>query len=519
MQKETSILWVDDEIDLLKPHIIFLESKGYKIDTVNNGNDAIDMVSENTYDLVFLDENMPGLSGLETLSRIKKIRNSLPIIMITKSEEEFIMDEAIGSQIADYLIKPVNPMQILMAIKKITDQKRLVTEKTTMNYQSQFNDLGVEINNATTAEDWKNIHRKLAFWELELQKNGSAGMEQILKMQKNEANKRFVKYIIANYESWFSNPNADTPILSPNVFKNKIFPALNNGEQVVVLLIDNLRFDQWKCIEPLIENIYNIENEDISFSILPTATQFARNAMFAGLMPSEIEKLHPDLWVNEDEEERKNDFEAELLQKQLDRMGVKASLFYDKIYNVEKSQKLLNDVNEIMHNQLSVLIINFVDMLSHARTEIQMIRELASDEKAYRSITQSWFEHSTLFELMKILATKKVKVVITTDHGTIRVTNPVKVIGDKNITSNLRYKQGKNLNYNPREVYEVKNPQAIHLPRINVSTTYIFATNDDFFAYPNKYNYYVSYYRDTFQHGGISMDEMMIPLVTLTPKS
>ncbi len=519
MQKETKILWVDDEIDLLKPHIMFLESKGYKIDTINNGNDAIDMVADNQYDLVFLDENMPGLNGLETLNRIKNIRNSLPVIMITKSEEECIMDEAIGSQIADYLIKPVNPMQILMAVKKITEQSRLVTEKTTMNYQSQFNELGVEINNASTAEDWKNIHKKLAFWELELQKNGGTGMEQILKMQKSEANKRFVKYVVTNYESWFSKPDENTPLLSPNVFKNSVFPALNKSDQVVVLLIDNLRFDQWKCIEPIVNKLYNVENEDISFSILPTATQFARNAMFAGLMPSEIEKLHPNLWVNEDEEDGKNDFESELLQKQLSRAGIKASLFYEKIHNVEKSQKLMSLANDIQNNQLSVLIINFVDMLSHSRTELQMIRELASDEKAYRGITQSWFEHSTLFELMKTLATKKLKVIITTDHGTIRVTNPIKVIGDKNISSNLRYKQGKNLGYNPRDVYEIKNPQTVHLPRINVSTSYIFATNEDFFAYPNNYNYYVSYYKNTFQHGGISMDEMMIPLVTLTPKS
>ena len=517
MQRETTILWVDDEIDLLKPHVIFLESKGYHIDTVNNGSDALDMVAKKQYDIVFLDENMPGLSGLETLARIKKINNSLPVIMITKSEEEFIMDEAIGSQIADYLIKPVNPMQMLLAVKKIADKERLVSERTSMNYQSQFNELGVEINNATTANDWKNILKKLVFWELELQKNGIASMEQILQMQKTEANNRFVKYVVTNYESWFSKPDADTPLLSPNIFKNKVFPAIKNGEQVVVIIIDNLRFDQWKCIEQMVSTLYNVENEDILFSILPTATQFARNAMFAGLMPLEIEKLHPDLWVNEDEDEAKNNYEKELLQKQMDRMGVKASLFYDKIHNAEKSQKLSNDINEIMRSQLSVLIINFVDMLSHARTDSQMIRELAYDEKAYRSITQSWFAHSTLFELMKTLAAKNIKIVLTTDHGTIRVTNPIKVIGDKNVSSNLRYKQGRNLDYNPKEVYEIRNPQTIHLPRINVSTSYIFATGRDFFAYPNNYNYYVSYFRNTFQHGGISMEEMMIPLITLSP--
>jgi CheY-like chemotaxis protein len=516
--KDTIILWVDDEIDLLKPHVIFLESKGYQIDTANNGNDAIEMVSKNAYDLVFLDENMPGLSGLETLSRIKDIRNSLPVIMITKSEEEFIMEEAIGSKIDDYLIKPVNPKQILMAIKKITDQKRLVSQKTTSNYQSQFAQLGLLINDSLKAEDWKNIYRKLLFWEMELQQSGAEGMDQVLQMQKEEANKNFTRFIKKNYTNWFAKVDSDTPLLSPSVFKNRVFPMLKDGSHLVVLVIDNLRFDQWKAIEPMINEVYDTKSEDMYFSILPTATQFARNALFAGLMPSEIEKLHPDLWVNEDEEGGKNQYEEQLLQKQMNRLGIKSGLFFDKIANLDKSRKLLNNINEMMQNQLSVLVINFVDMLSHARTEMEMIRELAADEAAYRSLTQSWFEHSTLYELIKILAVKKVKIVITTDHGTIRVSNPIKVTGDKNVSTNLRYKQGKSLSYNPKEVFEVTNPQTIFLPKLNVSTSYIFACHDDFFAYPNNYNHYVSYYRNTFQHGGISMEEMIIPLIILEPK-
>jgi CheY-like chemotaxis protein len=516
--KETVILWVDDEIDLLKPHVIFLETKGYKIDTANNGNDAIELVAKNAYDLVFLDENMPGLSGLETLSRIKDIRSNLPVIMITKSEEETIMEEAIGSKIDDYLIKPVNPKQILMAIKKITDQKRLVSQKTTSNYQQQFAQLGLMINDSLKAEDWKSIYKKLSFWEMELQQSGAEGMDQVLQMQKEEANKNFSRFVKKYYADWFAKPSEDTPLLSPNVFKNYIFPALNDRNPLVVIVIDNLRFDQWKAIEPMINEVYETRSEDMYFSILPTATQFARNALFAGLMPSEIEKIHPGLWVNEDEEGGKNQYEEELLQKQMNRLGIKSGLFFDKIANLDKSRKLLNNINEMMQNQLSVLVINFVDMLSHARTEMEMIRELAADEAAYRSLTQSWFEHSSLFELIKILAAKKIRIMITTDHGTIRVSNPIKVIGDKNVSTNLRYKQGKSMNYNPKEVFEVKNPQSIFLPKLNVSTSYIFACNDDFFAYPNNYNHYVSYYRNTFQHGGISMEEMIIPLITLEPK-
>lgn len=518
MQKEISILWVDDEIDLLKPHIIFLESKGYKMHTINNGSDAVEMVTNGKFDIIFLDENMPGLNGIETLSRIKKIKPATPVVMITKSEEEFIMEEAIGSQIADYLIKPVNPMQILMAIKKITDQRRLISERTSMNYQSQFHDLGNEINNAKSAAEWKEIMKKLSFWSLEMERNNSSNMLQILEMQKSEANKRFTKFIVTNYEKWFASPNEETPLLSPNIFRKSIFPLLNTNEHVVTIIIDNLRFDQWKCIEPMIQSVYHIDTEDIAFSILPTSTQYARNAMCAGLMPSEIEKILPNLWVNENDNESKNNHEAELLQRQIDRLGIKASFYYDKFHNIDKTQKLLNATNEIMQNNLSVLIINFVDMLSHARTDMQMIRELAPDEKSYRSITQSWFEHSTLFELIKILSSKNVKLVITSDHGSIQVTTPVKVIGDKETNSNLRYKLGKNLSYNPRDFFEIKDPQTAYLPKVNLSTSYIFATNNDFITYPNNHNYYVQYFRNTFQHGGISMEEMMIPLITLSPK-
>ncbi|OFY84871.1 MAG: two-component system response regulator, partial [Bacteroidetes bacterium RIFOXYA2_FULL_33_7] len=506
-----------DEIDLLMPHIIFLREKGYEVETANNGSDAIELVKTSHFDLVFLDENMPGISGLEVLSAIKKILPSLPIVMITKSEEENIMDKAIGSKISDYLIKPVNPNQVLLTIKKHIDKNRLISEKTTQDYQIDFRSLTLQINDSMSFNDWIDIYKKLVYWELELEKSSDETIIDIIKMQKTEANNAFAKFIKRNYFSWFEQKNENKPLLSPSIFKNKIFPHLSNNK-VFVLIIDNLRYDQWKVIQPSIREMFNVDEDGIFCSILPTATQYARNAMFSGLMPSEIQKLYPDIWLNDEDDGGKNLYEEEMLTKQMQRFGIHKKSYYNKINNNKDAKKLVENIKNVLENDLMVCVFNFVDMLSHARTEMDMIRQLAEDESAYRSLTVSWFEHSPIFDLMKILSQEKIKVIITTDHGTVRVNNPIKVIGDRNTTTNLRYKQGRSLNYNPKEVFEITQPGKAFLPLTNISSTYIFSINNDFFAYPNNYNHYVKYYKDTFQHGGVSLEEMLIPIITLSPK-
>jgi CheY-like chemotaxis protein len=493
--------------------------------TVTNGSDAIDLCKQHNFDLVLLDEQMPGISGLETLRRIKELQPSLPVVMVTKSEEENIMEQAIGQKIADYLIKPVNPNQILLALKKNIHRREIETEVTQSQYQQNFQQIAMQIMDCREWKDWADVYRRLVHWELELSSTDS-NMTDMLAMQKEEANSGFAKFIKKNYLDWVASLSptyagrqeaSNRPVLSPEIFKTKVFPLLSSGQKVFLVVLDNFRYDQWRMLARELSEQFDIE-EDLYCSILPTATQYARNAIFSGLMPNKIAEMFPKLWVDEDEEEGKNLNEEPLIQTQMERYRRKETFTYHKINSLVDGDRFMQQWHNLEKHQLNVVVFNFIDMLSHARTESKMVRELASNESAYRSITQSWFRHSVISDFFKLVAQTDCKVIVTTDHGSIRCTQPVKIVGDRNTNTNLRYKLGKNLAHDEKSLYIIKEPQKAQLPMPNLSTTYVFATGDSFFAYPNNYNYYVSYYRDTFQHGGISMEEMIIPLVTLMGK-
>ncbi|MCM5663198.1 T9SS response regulator signal transducer PorX [Galbibacter mesophilus] len=513
---EIKILWVDDEIELLKPHILFLEKKNYKVITCQSGTEAVEEVKENVFDIVFLDENMPGLSGLETLNEIKALKPTLPVVMITKSEEENIMEEAIGAKIADYLIKPVNPNQILLSLKKNLDHSRLISEKTTSNYQQEFRKIAMDLTMVNTFEEWCDLYKKLIYWELELENIEDTGMTEILESQKVEANSQFAKFIEKNYEHWFNGDEA--PTMSHTLFKNLIVKEIDKKSPTLLVVVDNLRYDQWKAFEGTVSNYYKKEKEQPYFSILPTATQYARNAIFSGLMPSEMERLHPNLWKNDTDDGGKNLHEEDFLKDQIRRLGLDITWEYHKVSSLKLGKQLAQNFKSQKENDLTVVVYNFVDMLSHSKTEMEVVKELASNDKAYRSLTESWFKNSPLLDIIQQAQQLGFKLIITTDHGTINVKAPSKVIGDRDTSLNLRYKTGRSLSFIEKEVYAARNPKNIHLPSINMSSSFIFAKNDLFFAYPNNYNHYVSYYKNTYQHGGISLEEMIIPFVVLNPR-
>lgn len=510
------IIWIDDEVDLLKPHIVFLENKGYTVRPVNNVNEGLEMIEREKFQLALLDENMPGISGLEAIPMIKNLDGSIKIVMVTKNEEEHIMEQAIGSQISDYILKPVNPNQVLLSLKKNLQQEILVEQKTILEYQQEFRHLSMELSYLRTYDDWANYYKKLVAWEIKFDKVFDNEFSDLLQSQKEEANIQFSKFIENNYESWLNS--SVKPMMSHTLFKEKLKNEVEN-DKVLLLMVDNLRYDQWKVIEPLFTKFYNKISEDYYYSILPTATQYARNSFFSGLLPSEIEKRFPQYWFNDNEDGNKNEHERDFLEDQMKRLGLSnRSMKYLKILNADFERKILDDFNHHKNNDLLVIVYNFIDILSHAKTDNHIVDQLIRDDKTFRSLTLNWFENSSLLKIIKLAAESGFKLVITTDHGTIYVKRPSKVVGDRETSTNIRYKTGRSLSYENSDVWAVANPEKLFLPKGNLSSKYIFAKNNIFLAYPKNYNHFVNYYKETYQHGGISLEECIIPISILEPK-
>ncbi len=510
------ILWADDEIDQLQSHIIFLQKKGFDIVPVTNGEDAVTMIENQKFDLVFLDEQMPGMGGLDTLEKVKSLQPLLPVVMITKSEEESIMEDAIGSKISDYLIKPVNPNQILLTVKRILDRSKLQSEKSAQSYLRDFGSISSRIHPRTTWQEWIEIYKELSKWQIDLGE-GDEALKQVLDDQVVDANREFGKFIEREYVDWLDQ-NEEAPIISQGIFKKYVFPHIKNGKKTMFFLIDCMRYDQWLVFEPYLAKMFDIST-DFYYSILPTATPYSRNAIFAGVSPLEIAQMYPKLWDQGQDETSLNRHEEELLKKQLDRAGFDINFKYEKILNAEDGRQVAGKMKSFSQSKLAAFVFNFVDTLVHSRSDSDVIKELAPDVSAFRSITEAWFQHSSLLQMFKELADEDVTVVVTTDHGSVRALRDTKVYGDRDTATSLRYKYGKNLNAeNSNAVIQIKDTKKYKLPDLGKASDYLIAREDYYFIYPTNYHKFQNRYKDTFQHGGASMEEMILPVATLTPK-
>ena len=522
MIKQNRILWVDDEIELLRSHVIFLSEKGFIVDTVTNGEDAISSVKDKDYDLIFLDEMMAGMGGLETLAQIKDYNANIPVVMVTKNEEESLMNEAIGFKISDYLTKPVNPSQVLLVCKKILEGKKITGEFAAKDYLQDFNQISQAMLQNLNSDEWIEIYLKLVNWDLELDVHSGMGLRQTFIDQKREANKEFSKFVENNYRNWInSSVDYDRPTLTVDILNKYLVDEVKNYDNVFFFVLDCLRLDQWLVMEKHLTDYFKID-KSYYYSILPTSTPYARNSLFGGLYPSEIEKYYPQLWQSGDDDENSmNKYEKELLQLFLDRKRIKLKndLKYIKIIDPEVGRNFEHNILSYQNTHLTAIVVNFLDMIAHGRSDSDILKEIAPDESAYRSLTNSWFTHSSLLSTLKSIASlKKSRIVITTDHGSVRALRGAKVLGDREASSNLRFKYGRNLKVDDKHAVYVKNAIDYKLPKRGVTINYIIAKEDYYFVYPTEYHKYLTHYKDTFQHGGISLDEMLLPVITMEPK-
>lgn len=510
------ILWVDDEIDLLKPHILYLEEKGYLVEKVSNGRDAVSTIGKQSFDLILLDEMMPGLDGIATLREIKELRPEIPVIMITKNEEEWLMDEAISQKIANYLTKPVNPSQIFLVCKKILEEEKILGEKAASTYLVDFRQIEATLSADLEVNDWWELYLKLVHWQLELDDRKDLGLSTILDEQLKNADRKFTQFVIDHYLDWVHASPQDRPTLSVDVIERYITPSLLDGQKVFMLVIDCFRLDHALTILPDLQRHFNVDT-DFHLSILPSATPFSRNAIFSGRFLSEIQAKEPELWKSMMENEGSmNRHEPDLLGKQLRRLGCgNISFGYHKVNVAGEGQIFLHRMKEYMDTQLIALVVNFVDLLTHHRSQSDVLREMMLDESGYRSLVSTWFENSWLFDVLTELSRSPYRVVLTTDHGSIRVQKGVQVVADRETSTGVRYKYGRNLNTPEKHALVVKHPNDYFLPEMTTGTNYLVAKEDSYFVYPTQYRKYMNLFQNSFQHGGISMEELLVPTFSL----
>jgi len=513
-----SVLWIDDEADLLESHRIFLREKGFEVDAATNADDAVEMLRRRPYGIVLLDEQMPGKRGLEAYHEIRELDPLLPIVMVTKSEEDATLREAIGVDVRDYLVKPINPRQVLTVITRVLEGPRIRQQHIARSFVDRFRAMELERERTLDWRGWVARYAEMVDWDIQLAQAREQSLYDALQALYPDLRREFAAYMKTAYPAWLRDLEGDRPPLSIDVVGEFLLPVLERSRGVVFVVIDCLRLDQWRVLQPLVAPLFDVELTH-HFSVLPTATPYSRNALFSGLFPGEIAARFPDWWGDRDDESL-NAHEKALLEAQLRELKVPAPVRYEKISSAHDAAELERRLGGAIANEgVSAFVFNFVDLLTHGRSESAILYQVAKDEIALRQITRQWFERSLLFALLKEAARRGVPVLVTSDHGSIHCQTPATVYAKRDATANLRYKFGEDLRAERAEhALLFSNADDLRLPRRGLGANTLLAVGDTFFVYPTKLREYQTRYRGSFLHGGVTPEEVILPVALLTPR-
>jgi CheY-like chemotaxis protein len=513
------ILWVDDEVDSFEPHLGFLRQRGYVVDTSTNGDDALAFARDQRYDLVLLDEQMPGRRGLDVLGELRREAPHARVVMVTKSEEDRTLVEAIGRRVDEYLVKPASPRQVLSVVTRLLEGQQLQQQRAAQDFAGRFAILSRLRDEAHTWQDFFALYDELTSWELRLEEAGESGLVDSVEALMLDVRREFGSFVTRSYGGWTSERDENRPPLSVDVVEKYVVPLIEPNKPLLFMVIDCMRLDQWRVIRPLLASDFDIA-EELYCGILPTATPYARNAIFSGDYPDTIARHNPDWWGTD--EGSLNAFEDRLLREQLRRLvGRDVPVHYEKVFTDSESEELIARVRGAMRgNGVIATVFNFVDLLTHGRSESAILMEVARDVSALRALTRQWFERSAAYRVLREALARRIPVVLTTDHGSIHCERPVTIYARRDATANLRYKFGLDLRAEDSSaVFGMKDERALRFPPGKMATNYLLALEDYFFVYPTKLREYQARYRGSFLHGGVSPDEMILPVATLTPRA